>query len=103
MFVFCQWKELWWKEQIPHHKGLSAQLTEGLRAHTKEQANLECHICLSWTNKWSRVCQLTEHITVPTMGMVAASGQEVVEAPDQIELDLEDELNSHAGDSDFEE
>jgi hypothetical protein len=68
MLEFCWWKELWWAEQAPHHERLVASLAEGLQAYATEQADLEHHICLSWTAKWAVACQLARPIIQAAFG-----------------------------------
>jgi hypothetical protein len=99
---FCQWKTAWWLEQVPLREGLQLQLAEGLSAYAEEQADMEWRICLSWTAKWSAARELAAPILLAAQG--AAPRQEVVPgSAEMMEVDIEEEHDGTAGNSDFEE
>ena len=102
---FCKWKASWWGEQINRREGLAEPLAEGLRAYAEEQADMERRICQSWSAKWSTTRMLAEPIIRAAWGEVpAVHMQEVTEGIESIiELDLAEEEDDNADDSDFEE
>ena len=101
---FCRWKTEWWLEQVPLREGLRPQLAEGLHAYAEEQADMERRICLSWTNKWSRARELAAPILQAALGAVpAVLGQDAIAGSVMMEVDIEEEHDGAAGDSDFEE
>jgi hypothetical protein len=103
---FCQWKATWWLEQAPRRKDLPPQLAEGLHAYAEEQADLERRISLSWTAKWKLARALAQPILLAGLGAAPVlPAQEILAGTSEevIELDIDDEQDEHAGDSDFEE
>lgn len=105
VLVFCQWKSAWWLEQVPLREGLRPQLAEGLQAYAEGQADMERRICLSWTAKWSQARELAAPILQAALGTTSAvlRQETVAESADMMEVDIEEDHDGAAGDSDFEE
>ena len=105
MLVYCRWKEIWWIEQIPHHKGLPANVADGLHAYAHRQADMERWICSTWTTKWAHARTLAEPILSAALGAASATARQelVAEASELVELHIEEDHDRYAADSDFEE
>ena len=103
--MFCQWKSAWWLEQVPLREGLHPQLAEGLKAYAKQQTDMERRVCLSWTMKWSHAQELAAPILQAALGTTLAvlRQETVAESADIMEVDIEEDHDGAAGDSDFEE
>jgi hypothetical protein len=102
---FCQWKAMWWLEQAPCREDLPPQLAEGLRAYAEEQADLERCISSLWTTKWAVARALAQPILLASLEAAPVlPTQEILAGTSEvIELNIDDEHDEHAGDSDFEE
>jgi hypothetical protein len=98
---FCDWKAVWWMEQVPLRDGLPAPLAEGLSAYAAEQADMERRIRAAWATKWAGARDLARPI------LLAVAGEEPVECigtvVEPIELDIGEDGEGNADDSDFEE
>jgi hypothetical protein len=101
ILVFCYWKAAWWMEQVPLREGVSGPLAEGLRAYAEEQADMERRIHSVWEVKWAGARSLAQPIIQAFWGEIPTEPTEQVVGP--IELDIEDDREGNADDSDFEE
>lgn len=98
---FCHWKAAWWMEQVPLREDVSGPLAEGLQAYAAEQADMERRIHSVWAEKWAGTRELVRPIIEAVLGVVPTEpAQEVVGS---IELDIEEDGDGNADDSDFEE
>jgi hypothetical protein len=98
---FCHWKAAWWMEQVPLREDVSALLAEGLRAYAEEQADMERRIQAAWEAKWAAARELARPIIQVVLGEAPTEPTQQVVGP--IELDIEDDREGIADDSDFEE
>jgi hypothetical protein len=102
---FCNWKAEWWLNQVPLRTGLPIPLAEGLKAYAEEQADLERRIHLAWTAKWACARELAQPIKAAVMGdeSIDPALDDVQGVVVELELDIDEEHEGVAGDSDFEE
>ncbi|ESK84974.1 hypothetical protein Moror_9208 [Moniliophthora roreri MCA 2997] len=59
---FCEWKALWWREQIRKRVDVERSLAEGLCAYAMEHMSAETNQAAMWTDQWDPLQKWVEII-----------------------------------------
>jgi hypothetical protein len=104
VLMFCEWKNMWWKEQVSRREGLASELTEGLQAYAAEQAAMELSLAASFTTKWAAVRRRAQPLISEFWGLESVDIENMTDESEAIvEFLVGKEDDNNGGGSDFEE